>query len=126
MRHRRSHSSSTTPCRRSTSPELHEWRGATLTDQALELAQSSWGENHRYLERLLLGFLYSAKKRIDPVLGLDTQKLDARACAGILKEIAPWFESGALKSSVVAARVPLTDAAAAYGRVAAGKAGKSS
>jgi len=58
------------------------------------------------------------------LLGLDTQKLDARACAGILKEIAPWFESGALKSSVVAERVPLTDATAAYGRVAAGKAGK--
>jgi NADPH:quinone reductase len=56
--------------------------------------------------------------------GLDTQKFDATRCAGILEELTPLFESGALKPPVIAERYPLSHAAQAYGRVAAGKSGK--
>ncbi len=56
--------------------------------------------------------------------GLDTQKLDATQCAEILKELTPLFESGSIKPPVIAERYPLTEAAKAYGRVAAGKIGK--
>src|SRR5260370_23936827 len=56
--------------------------------------------------------------------GLDTQKLDATHCAEILKKLTPLFESGSLKPPVIAERYPLTEAAQAYGRVAAGKIGK--
>jgi NADPH:quinone reductase len=58
------------------------------------------------------------------LLGLDTQKLDATQCAGILSELVPLFESGALKAPVIGERYQLSDAASAYGRVAAGGAGK--
>jgi NADPH:quinone reductase-like Zn-dependent oxidoreductase len=58
------------------------------------------------------------------LLGLDTQKLNATDCAGVLKELVPMFESGALKPPVIAQRYPLSDAAAAYNRVAAAKTGK--
>lgn len=56
--------------------------------------------------------------------GLDTQKLDATACAAILNELAPKFDSGDLQASPIAERYQLSDAAKAYGRVAAGGAGK--
>lgn len=56
--------------------------------------------------------------------GLDTQKLDATACAAILNELAPRFDSGDLQAPPVAERYQLVDAAKAYSRVAAGGAGK--
>jgi len=58
------------------------------------------------------------------LFGLDTQKLNAMRCAKILKELVPLFESGTLTAPAIAERYPLSSAAAAYGRVAAGKAGK--
>lgn len=58
------------------------------------------------------------------LLGLTTQSLDAVKCAAILNQIGPLFESGALKPSVIAERFPLSDARAAYLRVASGRAGK--
>jgi NADPH:quinone reductase-like Zn-dependent oxidoreductase len=58
------------------------------------------------------------------LFGLDTQKLNATECAGILKELVPLFESGSLEPPVIAERYPLSDAAAAYKRVAAAKTGK--
>jgi NADPH2:quinone reductase len=58
------------------------------------------------------------------LLGLTTQVLDATQCAEILKEIAPLFESGALKPPVASEKYPLTEAARAYGHVASGKSGK--
>ena len=56
--------------------------------------------------------------------GLDTQKYDVTACARILNELAPMFESNLLKPPAVAARYPLEQAAEAYSRVAAGRSGK--
>lgn len=58
------------------------------------------------------------------LFGLDTQKFDATQCAGILRELTPLFESRSLKPPVIGERYSLTDAASAYGRVAAGKSGK--
>jgi NADPH:quinone reductase len=58
------------------------------------------------------------------LLGLDTQKLDATECAGILNELVPLFESGALQSPAIGERYPLSEAATAYARVAAGGGGK--
>jgi NADPH:quinone reductase-like Zn-dependent oxidoreductase len=43
---------------------------------------------------------------------------------GILNELVPLFESGALKPPVIGERYPLSEAASAYGRVAAGGGGK--
>ncbi len=56
--------------------------------------------------------------------GVSTSTLDATACAGILNEIAPLFESGALAPPKVNERFPLAQAAQAYGRVAEGNSGK--
>ena len=56
--------------------------------------------------------------------GLDTQKLDATHCAGILNELVPLFESGALKPPAIAERYQLSQAAQAYSRVASGAGGK--
>jgi NADPH:quinone reductase-like Zn-dependent oxidoreductase len=58
------------------------------------------------------------------LLGLDTQKLNATECAGILRELIPLFETGSLQPPAIAERYPLADAKVAYARVAAGKAGK--
>ncbi|HEY6349174.1 MAG TPA: zinc-binding alcohol dehydrogenase family protein [Candidatus Angelobacter sp.] len=58
------------------------------------------------------------------LFGLDTQKLDASQCATILNQLAPLFESGAVKPPAIGERYPLAEAAQAYGRVAAGGAGK--
>lgn len=58
------------------------------------------------------------------LLGLDTQKFDMTYCAGILSELAPLFESGALKPPKIGERYPLFDAVQAYGRVLAHKRGK--
>ena len=58
------------------------------------------------------------------LFGLDTQKFGVTKCAGILNEIAPMFESGAIKAPVIAERYPLSEAAQAYARVASGKVGK--
>lgn len=68
--------------------------------------------------------LWSFYKNQFVLYGLDTQKLDATKCAGILNELAPLFESGALEAPAIAGRYALSDAAQAYGRVAAGKSGK--
>jgi NADPH:quinone reductase len=56
--------------------------------------------------------------------GLDTQKFDAVECAQILRELTPLFDSGALKPPAIAEQYPLSEAARAYARVAAGKSGK--
>jgi NADPH:quinone reductase-like Zn-dependent oxidoreductase len=58
------------------------------------------------------------------LLGLTTSTLDATACAAILNEIVPLFESGALTPPKVNESYPLAQAAEAYGRVAAGNSGK--
>lgn len=58
------------------------------------------------------------------LFGLDTQKLDAARCAAILNELSPLFESGVLEPPPIAARYGLSDAAAAYARVASGGSGK--
>lgn len=58
------------------------------------------------------------------LLGLDTQKLNARVCAEILSGLVPLFESGAIAPPAIAERYPLLNAAAAYGRVGGAKAGK--
>jgi NADPH:quinone reductase-like Zn-dependent oxidoreductase len=58
------------------------------------------------------------------LLGLTTQVLDATQCAEILKEIAPLFESGALKPPIASEMYPLSEATQAYRRVASGKSGK--
>lgn len=54
------------------------------------------------------------------LFGVDTQKLNATRCAAMLKELAPLFESGALKPSSISERYTLLQATEAYGRVAAG------
>lgn len=58
------------------------------------------------------------------LFGLDTQKLTANQCAAMLSELTPLFESGALKPSAIGERYQLSEAAQAYGRVAAGGGGK--
>jgi NADPH:quinone reductase len=58
------------------------------------------------------------------MFGLDTQKLDAAACAAILNDLAPLFDSGKLDPPAIAEQFPLTNAAQAYQRVAQGKSGK--
>ena len=58
------------------------------------------------------------------LFGLDTQKLDAVQCAGILNEIALLFESGTVIPPRIAEGFPLSQAAQAYGRVSAGGTGK--
>lgn len=54
------------------------------------------------------------------LFGVDTQKLSATQCAATLNELAPLFESGALKPSSISGRYSLLQAAEAYQRVAAG------
>jgi hypothetical protein len=56
--------------------------------------------------------------------GLTTQVLDATRCAEILKEIAPLFESGALKPLIASEKYPLSEATQAYRCTASGKSGK--
>jgi NADPH:quinone reductase len=58
------------------------------------------------------------------LLGLDTQKFDVTYCADILSELAPLFESGAVKPPPIGERYPLSDAVQAYGRLVAHKGGK--
>jgi NADPH:quinone reductase len=58
------------------------------------------------------------------LFGLDTQKFGITECAGILNELAPLFESGALQPPGIAARYALSEAAEAYRRVAAGGSGR--
>jgi NADPH:quinone reductase len=58
------------------------------------------------------------------LMGLDTQKLDATMCAGILRELTPLFESGKLKPPAIQGKYQLAQARQAYGSVASGKGGK--
>jgi NADPH:quinone reductase-like Zn-dependent oxidoreductase len=58
------------------------------------------------------------------LFGLDTQKMNATACAEILNALAPLFDSGALKPPTIAKRYDLSQAAEAYSKVAAGGGGK--
>jgi NADPH:quinone reductase-like Zn-dependent oxidoreductase len=58
------------------------------------------------------------------LLGVDTIAADAVQCARILTELTPLFESGALRPLSILERYPLSDAARAYARVAAGAPGK--
>jgi len=58
------------------------------------------------------------------ILGVDTQKLDATKCAGILNELAPLFESGKFKPPSVEAKFSLAQVKEAYGHVASHKPGK--
>jgi NADPH2:quinone reductase len=68
--------------------------------------------------------ILSFYKKQSVLLGLDTQRFDATHCAGILNEIAPLFESNALKPPVIGARYSLSDVVQAYNSVATGKGGK--
>ena len=63
------------------------------------------------------------RKRL-ALFGLDTQALDAIQCTAVLNELAPMFESGALRPPEVAERCALADAPIAYARVKAGGSGK--
>jgi len=56
--------------------------------------------------------------------GLDTQALDATACARILEELAPLIDSGALKPPEIGERYPLAKVVEAYVHAATGKPGK--
>ena len=56
--------------------------------------------------------------------GLDTQALDATACARILEELAPLLDSGALKPPALCERYPLAKVVEAYAHAATGKPGK--
>jgi len=58
------------------------------------------------------------------LFGLDTVKLNASNCAGILDELRPLFESGALQAPAVGERYRLSEARKAYERVAAHAGGK--
>lgn len=58
------------------------------------------------------------------VLSVDTVADEAVKCARVLTALVPLFESGALAPLTVVERYPLSQAAAAYARVAAGVAGK--
>jgi len=58
------------------------------------------------------------------LLGLNTVKLNATACAAILNRLAPIFESGALMALPVGERYPLAEAPKAYRQAAARKGGK--
>ncbi len=55
------------------------------------------------------------------IFGLDTQKFAATRCAGILSNLVPLFESGALKPPKIAERYKLSQVREAYGRVASGR-----
>jgi NADPH2:quinone reductase len=68
--------------------------------------------------------IFSFYKNQSVLMGLDTQKFDVTHCAGILNEIAPLFESNALKPPVIGQRYPLSEVVQAYNSVAAGKGGK--
>ena len=63
------------------------------------------------------------RKRLK-LFGLDTTSMDATACAEILNQLTPSFESGALKAPVAGERYPLADAPKGYERVAAHTGGK--
>ncbi len=54
------------------------------------------------------------------LIGVNTVGVDVVTCAAMLNAIRPLFESGALDPPDVAEQFPLTEFAAAYGRVAAG------
>jgi len=58
------------------------------------------------------------------LLSVDTVAVTAVQCARILTELTPLFESGALQPLPILERYPLSDAARAYARVAAGAPGK--
>jgi len=58
------------------------------------------------------------------LFGLNTQPFDVTYCAGILNDLAPMFESGALKPPAISEQYPLSQAVQAYGRVGSGKGGK--
>jgi NADPH2:quinone reductase len=58
------------------------------------------------------------------LLGLNTQTLDVTQCSQILNQITPLFEAGNLKAPKIGERYALSDAPAAYGRVAAHPGGK--
>jgi NADPH2:quinone reductase len=68
--------------------------------------------------------LLSFYQKQSALFGLNTQRLDVIQCAGILNEIAPLFESGALQAPAIGERYPLSQAAKAYGRVASHQGGK--
>jgi hypothetical protein len=54
------------------------------------------------------------------IFGADSLKRDTVACARILDQVRPGFESGAFKPPLVGAVHPLSDARAAYRAVAVG------
>jgi NADPH2:quinone reductase len=68
--------------------------------------------------------LFNLYRRRVELIGVDTAIFDAETCARILAEITPLFERGAIAPLPVGERYPLTAAAAAYTRVAAGSPGK--
>jgi NADPH:quinone reductase-like Zn-dependent oxidoreductase len=58
------------------------------------------------------------------LIGENTIVLNATDCARILTSLTPLFESGTLRPPSIAGRYPLSRAAEAYERVAAGAPGK--
>ena len=58
------------------------------------------------------------------LFGLNTQPFDVTYCAGILNDLAPLFESGALKPPIISEQFPLSEVTQAFGRVASGRGGQ--
>lgn len=91
---------------------------ASLAEGGRQVIYSVLGGQEFKLD--LFGFYRNQFK----LFGLDTVKLDASACGAILNELAPLFESGALRPPAIGESYPLADAAKAYQRVAAHAGGK--
>ncbi|HUK42834.1 MAG TPA: zinc-binding alcohol dehydrogenase family protein [Candidatus Bathyarchaeia archaeon] len=91
---------------------------ASLAEGGRQVIYSVLGGQEFKLD--LFGFYRNQFK----LFGLNTVKLDASACGAILNELAPLFESGALRPPAIGESYPLADAAKAYQRVAAHAGGK--
>lgn len=91
---------------------------ASLAEGGRQVIYSVLGGQEFKLD--LFGFYRNQFK----LFGLNTVKLDASACGAILNELAPRFESGALRPPAIGESYPLADAAKAYQRVAAHAGGK--
>jgi NADPH2:quinone reductase len=55
------------------------------------------------------------------LFGLMTSFLDAEGSAGVLRDLGPGFDEGALRAPAIAERYPLEQAGTAYARVESGE-----
>jgi NADPH:quinone reductase len=91
---------------------------ASLKNYGRHVVYSSAGGREATVE------IHSFYRKQLALLGLNTVLMDVCACAPVLNEIAPQFESGAVKPPVIEERYPISDVAKAYSRVAKGGSGK--